>query len=365
MPTKRLPARPHLQHLKHQASDLLKDHRLGKLDACQRIREFHPRFGGATDAAIQSAAFTLADAYLTIAREYGFPSWARLRTHLQEPDRAPLDRPHHERIQDPVFRRAVAFLDDGDVDGLREHLRNHPHVVRQRVVFEGENYFREPSLLEFVAENPIRHDGLPPNIVEVAQAILDEGGRADQAAIDSTLDLVCSGRVPRECGVQVPLIDLLCDHGADPNTAMPAALAHGEFEAVDALILRGARMDLLAAAGTGRLEAVQRELPAADPAQRQQAFALAAQHGHAEVVRLFLEAGEDPNRYNPVGFHAHSTPLHQAALAGHLNAVRALLEGGARLDLRDILHDGTPLDWAEYSGQVEVSDYLRGSSQKA
>lgn len=360
MPTKRLPAKPNLQHLKHQASDLLKDHRSGKLDACQRIREFHPRFGGATDAAIKSATFTLADAYLTIAREYGFPSWARLRTYIQEPNSASLDRPHHERIQDPVFRRAVAFLDDGDVGGLRDHIRSYPHVVRQRVVFEGENYFREPSLLEFVAENPIRHDGLPPNIVEVAQTILDEGGRGDQAAIDSTLELVCSGRVPRECGVQVPLINLLCDYGADPDSALPAALVHGEFEAVDALLLRGARMDLATAAATGRLEAVQRDLPAADPAQRHRAFALAAQHGHAEIVRLFLEAGEDPNRYNPVGCHAHSTPLHQAALAGHLNVVRALLEWGARLDIRDIHHDGTPPDWAEYAGQVGVLDYLRG-----
>src|SRR5262245_57931451 len=79
MPTKRLPVRPDIAHLKHQAKDLLNDHRAATLDACQRIREFHPRLSGAPDRMVASATFTLADAYLTVAREYGFPSWARLR----------------------------------------------------------------------------------------------------------------------------------------------------------------------------------------------------------------------------------------------------------------------------------------------
>ena len=77
-------------------------------------------------------------------------------------------------------------------------------------------------------------------------------------------------------------------------------------------------------------------LPAADGEQRQLALALATQHGHAEVVASLLDAGVDPNRYNPVGAHAHSTPLHQAALSGHLDVVRLLVERGARLDIRDI-----------------------------
>ncbi len=352
MPTKRLPARPDLEHLKHQAKDLLNDRRAGKLDACQRIREFHPRFRAATDDMIVSATFTLADAHLAVAREYGFPSWARLRAHVEEPS--------HERIQDAGFRRAVDLLDDGDVDGLRNYLISHPGIARQRVTFEGGNYFRDPTLLEFVAENPVRNDSLPPNIVEVARTILDADGRVDQRSIASTLGLVCSGRVPREGGVQIPLIDLLCDYGADPNGAMLAALGHGEFEAVDALIRRGARVDLITAAATGRIEAAQRELAVADPEQRHRALALAAQHGHAEIVALLLDVGENPNRYNPAGCHAHSTPLHQAALVGHLGVVRLLVERGARLDIRDIHYQGTPLDWADYAGQAEVSDYLRG-----
>src|SRR5687767_5829124 len=164
MPTKRLPSRPNLDHLKHQAKDLLNDRSAGELHAYQRIMEFHPRFADVTDSAIRAASFTLSDAQLAVAREYGFASWARLSTHVKNADRTKLDLPHHERIEDSIFRRAVDLLDDGDVDGLRNHLKHHPSVVHQRVVFEGGNYFRDPTLLEFVAENPVRHDSLPPNI---------------------------------------------------------------------------------------------------------------------------------------------------------------------------------------------------------
>lgn len=359
MPTQRLPARPDLAHLKSQVKDLLRDHRAATRDACQRIREFHPRLGGASDETIASADLTLSDAYLVLAREYGFPSWARLRAHVADPAREPGDRPHHERIEDAAFRRAVELLDDGDVEGLKEHLRRHPKLVHQRVAFEGGNYFREPTLLEFVAENPVRHDSLPPNIVEVARAILDAGARSDPRAIDRALGLVGSGRVARECGVQLPLLELLCDSGADPNGAVRAALVHGEWEAVEALLRRGARVDLPVAAATGRLDAARETLRTADGPSRHLALALAAQHGHAGVVALLLDAGEDPNRYDPPGAHAHATPLHQAALAGHLDVVRLLVERGARLDIRDIHHRGTALDWAEHGGREEVARYLR------
>ncbi|PYQ62230.1 MAG: hypothetical protein DMF53_13480, partial [Acidobacteria bacterium] len=247
MPTKRLPSSPNLDHLKHQARDLLKAHAAGDPEASQRLREFHPRFGRSTDADIRSAQLTLSDAQLAIAREYGFPSWARLKAHVERPERTGLDLPHHDRIEDPAFRRAVDLLDTGDADGLRAHLREHPGLARQRVRFEGGNYFGNPALLEFAAENPIRHGRLPANIIEVARAVLEAGAKTDRSILDSTLALVSSGRVARECGAQIPLIDLLCDHGADPNPGMLPALAHAEFAAADALLRRGATLDLTVA----------------------------------------------------------------------------------------------------------------------
>jgi ankyrin repeat protein len=212
---------------------------------------------------------------------------------------------------------------------------------------------------EFAAENPIRHGKLPANIVDVVKVMLDAGAKNDRAAMNETLGLVCSGRVPRECRVQGPLIDLLCSYGADPNAAMGPALPHGEFEAVDALIRNGARVDLVVAATLGRIDDARRTLPSANAEDRHRALALAAQFGHTEIARLLLDAGEDPNRYNPMGNHSHSTPLHQAAVAGHFETVRLSIERGARIDLKDAWFDGTPRGWAEYAGKKEVAEYLR------
>ena len=211
MPVRHLPSNPNLDHLKYQAKDLLKERTAHTLEVAQRIREFHPRFRRATDAEIFDTELSLSDAQLTIAREYGFPSWARLKRHIEKPtlsDR--LDLPHQQRIENVTFHRAVELLDAGDVIGLRAHLNQHPNLVHQHVVFEGGNYFRDPTLLEFVAENPVRHGTLPSNIVDVTRVILDAGPR--QSAEDETHMLVSTGSIARECRLQLPLIDLLCDY---------------------------------------------------------------------------------------------------------------------------------------------------------
>ena len=364
MPVRSLPSDPNLDHLKYQAKDLLKAHAACNTAVAQRLREFHPRFDRATDVAIFDAQLSLSDAQLAIAREYGFPSWTRLKKYIEKPTLSDhLNLPHHERIEEITFRRAVNLLDTGDVNGLRAHLDQHPNLVHQRVVFEGGNYFRHPTLLEFVAENPLRHGTLPGNIVDVAKVILDAG--PDYAARNQTLRLVSTGCVSRECRVQLPLINLLCDHGADPNSAIHPAASQGEFSAVIALIARGARVDLPVAAALGTIEDFRRLLPAADSRDRHHALAFASQFGHVAIVRLLLDAGEAPNRYNPVGAHSHSTPLHQAALAGHAELVHLLVERGARLDLQDILWHATPADWARHAGRTEIEAYLRSHETRS
>ncbi len=361
MPVRPLPSKPNLEHLKYQAKDVLTGQAARNPAVAQRIREFHPRFAHATDDEILAAQLHLSDAQLIIARESGFLSWARLKRHIEK---APLsdqrNLPHHERIEDATFRRAVELLDGGDVAGLRAHLRQHPKLAQQRVVFEGGNYFRNPALLEFVAENPVRRGTLPSNIVEIAKVILEAG--VERRALNETLALVCSGRVSREFRAQTPLIDLFCDQGADPDSAIQMAITHGEFEAVSALIQRGAQISLPVAAALGHTAEVHRLIPGADSENRHQALALASQFGQIEIVRALLDAGENPSRYNPVGFHSHSTPLHQAALAGHEDVVRLLVERGAKLDLKDALWQGTPADWARHEGRTAIETFLRSQT---
>jgi hypothetical protein len=357
MPVRVLPPNPNLDQLKHQAKDLVKAHAARSLAAAQLLREFHPRFAGLADAAIFAAEFKLSDAQLAIAREAGFLSWARLKRRIEKPvasDR--LDLPHQERITDPVFRRAVDLIDAGDAAGLRAHLKQHPGLARRRVVFEGMNYFESPSLLQFIAENPDRHDKMPESVVAVTEAILEAG--VDQAELDTTLALVATSGVAHACGKQDALIDLLCDWGADPGSALHASILHFGAAAARTLIRRGAKVDL-AVAALGTEENFRRMLKTAGAEERHLAMAVAAQYCNLPIVRILLEAGEDPNRFNPIGGHSHCTPLHQAAAYGTMELVNLLLERGARPDIKDVLWRGTPAGWANHIGRTEMEAYLR------
>ncbi len=358
MPTKRLPSQPNLDHLKQQAKDLLRDRAAGDAQACQRLREFHPALAGLSDADIATANLTWSDGLFAIAREYGFASWPRLKARVEGPNPRDSANPYG-RIDDADFRRAIQMMDDGDTSPLQTHLADTPGLATRRTSFEGVNYFRNPALLCFIAENPIRNDSLPPNAVEIATCLLEAGARTDPVAVNETLALTASGRVARESGQQVALIDLLCRYGADANCAMRPALSHGEMDAVRALLTRGANLTLPVAATLCDGPSAAQLLTAANADDRHLALALAAQHGCTDVVRLLLDAGESPDRYNPMGAHSHSTPLHHAALSGHMAIVRLLTEHGAKPIHKDALFQGTAIDWAEHNGHAAVAAYLK------
>jgi ankyrin repeat protein len=256
-----------------------------------------------------------------------------------------------------TFARAVALLDDGDAAGLARLLDEHPDLVRERTDFGSEAYFRRPYLLWFAAGNPVRNERLPANIASIARLLIDRG--ADQ--IDYTLELVCSGRVPRECRVQHELIDVLCDAGADPDAAMRTALAHKELDAVERLLERGARTTLVVAACLGR--PIEPFFDGSTEATRHEALTAAAFYGHAPAVAALLAAGVDVNAFSPAGFHAHATPLHHAVDSGSLDCVRVLVDGGARLDIEDSAYCATPLGWAEYLGRPAIAAFLRSRAE--
>ncbi|RPJ51291.1 MAG: ankyrin repeat domain-containing protein, partial [Acidobacteria bacterium] len=231
------------------------------------------------------------------------------------------------------------------------------------------------TLLHYLGANGVEgyRQKTPQNAVEIATLLLEAGAEVDALAgmyggQHTTLSMLVSSDPPAKAGLQLRLIETLLDFGAaiegrgsgEWTSPVTTALVFGFKDAAELLAKRGAKVDNLpAAAGLGRQSEVSRLLPTASSADRHRALALSAQLGYAEIVRLLLDAGEDPSRYNPKSTHSHATPLHQAVNAGHGTVVRLLVERGARLDIRDTIYQGTPLGWAEYLGQTEIAEYLR------
>ena len=81
---KRLPARPHLDHLRGQAKTLLAQLEDGNADAVRAFVEHLPAARGLKPAALREAKFRLADAQSVIARQTGFASWPVLARHVEQ-----------------------------------------------------------------------------------------------------------------------------------------------------------------------------------------------------------------------------------------------------------------------------------------
>jgi Lon protease-like protein len=139
-----LPNRPNLDHLKAQAKDLLDAHRRRDPVALRRIREAIPAFAGAGDQEIASRPFALHDAQSAIAREYGFPSFAKLRARVlltQQPYPSELvtrllGRPLPAEI-DSVLRDAFAKQDFDALDAVRTPDELPVIAVRNALVSPG------------------------------------------------------------------------------------------------------------------------------------------------------------------------------------------------------------------------------------
>jgi hypothetical protein len=374
-----LPVAAPLDAYERQAAGLLAAHRAGAREAIEFFHGHHPRFLDAVvpwlprpiaDEEIAGAQLTLDDARLALARGYSFRDWDALRSLVREVARQGSD------VQE--FERAAEAVITGDRSTLSAMLRASPDLVRARStrITCHDPAVHGATLLHYVAANGVEghRQKTPPDAVEIARLLLDAGAEVDAFAgmyggDCTTLSMLVSSTPPAEAGVQVPLVHTLLDFGAEVegrgstrwSSPLMTALVFGFRAAADAMVARGARVDhIAAAAGLGREAEALALLPAASADGRHRALALAAQLGNTEVVRLLLDAGEDPDRFNPEGLHAHATPLHHAAGAGHLPVVRLLVERGARLDLVDTLWRATPLGWARHGRQTAVVEYLLG-----
>src|SRR5260221_2987981 len=358
-----LPFNARLEKYQVQAKTLFEQVKSHDEEAEWRFKWLHPGFCGKSVADVRAAALKLSDAQAVVARGYGFEKWANLRAFAEavRQDRAVRQ-----------FETAVEAVIAGDAAALQAMLREQPELARARSTRK-----HKATLLHYVAANGVEggRQKTPPNALEIANILLEAGAEVDALADMyeqpcTTMSMLVSSCHPARAGLQGKLAELLLDHGAaleGPGSkwqsALVTAVTFGYLDTAETLARRGAPLNNLAAvAGLGRAAETARMLPGADAESRHAALALAAQHGHTEVVRLLIDAGEDPNRYNPDGFHSHSTPLHQAVCAGHGEVVKLLVERGARLDIRDTIYQGTPLGWAIYCEKPAIAEYLRAHS---
>ncbi len=119
-------------------------------------------------------------------------------------------------------------------------------------------------------------------------------------------------------------------------TALMRAIESNDAAAVRKLIGQGANVDELTSSGDAPL-------------------VMAAYLGHAEIVRLLLEAGADVKAVDP-GMKA--TALHAAAYAGRTEAAKLLVQGGIDIDRQGPYNGYTALHDAIWQNNVEVARVL-------
>jgi hypothetical protein len=353
-PVAGLPDEPSFEQLRNQAKDLRRAVLAGEPDALAEVAE---RVGDAP------GPFPLHTAQLVVARRYGFPSWTRLKRHVEVierysrfPDRMPEAGPvsladeflrlvslyyaddeperwaqgrrllagHPEITQDSVYAAAAA----ADTDALRRILAADPAAARR----EG-SPFRWPPLMYLAYA---RHD---PQIAE--GAVLTSARLLLDAGADPNAGYLWHGACPAFTvltgvfgeGEQGPvrqprhphslaLARLLLEAGADPNDGQ--ALYNRMFEPGND------HLELLFefGLGTGDGGPWRRRLgDAADtPAEMlrgQLVWAIA--HGMTERVRLLVSHGVDVT--SPFDDGATTTSI--AATTGHADLVDYLVAHSA------------------------------------
>jgi hypothetical protein len=255
-------------------------------------------------------------------------------------------------INDPHFRAAVDAIDHGDLQALNALLVDHPELLTDPLDRPSGDYFQNPHLLWFLADNPIRTGQVAENILELADSLIRHARLEEvpnlRDQLDYTFALVATGGTVRDAEVQIPLMELLIAAGATPSGSL-SSICHGNPEAAAFLLDQGEPLTLPVAAALGYADDLPRLAAAATPEEKHLALTAAAFTGRAEEVRALLALGADPNGY-PVSpqFHRHATALHQAISAASLDAVEALLAAGADRDALDKGFQGTPLDWANH-----------------
>jgi len=308
MSERELPARPNLEQYRKQAKELARDCALSVPDALARVRKHHPRFHKLAEIDLAAARVSVTDAQLVIAREHSFESWPKFAKHIE------MIRiiESVESLTDPI----AAFIEvacvprhSGHGSGTLEHaemiLSRYPEVAKSNI-YTAAILADEATVREFLARD--------------AGSATAKGGPHGWDA----LTYLCFSRYLR--------ID----------KARSEAFVRTAFTLLDAG----------ASAKTGWVEMIDHPTPR--PTFESAIYGAAAIARHAELTRLLLERGADPND--------EETPYHVPE--GYDNTVMQVMLESERLNAASLV---TMLvrkaDWHDEEGMRMVLE--RGGDPNA
>jgi hypothetical protein len=314
-----LPARPNLDQLRHQAKDLVHAAQRGDRDAVARISAV-------------SGRIILSSAQLALAREYGFPSWARLKLEVERRD----------------------ILNSRDLSRLTRLLADHPELAAAKMEHWSDH--KSAGTLGYMAMLRFDHGrlGLPrelPGTGAIARALIGAGAPVNGYPGDTETPLITAAsygdaevaKVLIEAGADIETVSAPDSGGAPSSNALTHAAVFGMTEVLDVLVGAGARITSLEqAAAAGDITGW--PLGRFTLQSRLRALVFAADHQRLDVIDQLVAAGTPVNEADA---EWERLPLHIAAQNGRPASVRRLLAHGADPGIRDPQHHRTPLEWCQ------------------
>ena len=256
----------------------------------------------------QGRITSLASTQLTLARKYGFPSWRKLKAHVELLERA---------------AAAIEAISTGDTKTLKRLLRQNSNLANTRVD-------DKRTLLHVATDWP----GHFPNNTETIAELIASGAdvNAEFAGRHSETPLHWAASSD-----DVGVIDVLLNHGANieargsvigDGTAISGAVAFGQWQAAGRLLQRGARTTLWQAAALGLMDRVDeyfKGIPLPAPDEITNAFWCACHGGQRTAAEYLLRRGADLNWIGYDGL----TPLDAATRSAARDLVEWLRSRGA------------------------------------
>lgn len=178
------------EHLLKLAQRLLWGLKSGVPAVRHEASNFHPAYLGKLHEAFQKADWSLEDAQVIIAAQYGFTSWEDVEALGMEE-------------YDDIFESALGYILNGDIARLAKVLGNYPELLSMR-----SKYGHGATLLHYVSSNGVEiwRQQVPSNLPEITALLIDQG--ADRNATMhaygeelTALDLLGSSAHPFEAGI--------------------------------------------------------------------------------------------------------------------------------------------------------------------